>query len=267
MTAITLTTDFGTGSPYVAAMKGVVLSINPAAVLIDITHAVPPQDVHAGAVVLEDTTRLFPAGMIHVAVIDPGVGTERRLIYAEIGPQRYVCPDNGLLSRLARREPPRLVVTLAEREHWRPQVSATFHGRDILAPVAARLSLGLDPKKLGPRQERLVSLAWPEVRRGPGAIEGSVLLVDSFGNLVTDIDEDMLAGVDPASVRVRCRGARVEGLARTYGDHQPGTLVALIGSTGRLEIALVGGSAAERIGGRGGDRVVLHYESSPQLLR
>ena len=150
MPIITLTTDFGNGSPYVATMKGVILSINPAATIIDISHAVPAQDVARGALVLEDTTSWFPDDTIHVAVVDPGVGTSRAILYARIGRQQYVAPDNGVLGRLMARTPPLLVLQLTEREHWLPEVSNTFHGRDIMAPAAARLSLGLDPRQARP---------------------------------------------------------------------------------------------------------------------
>ena len=157
MPIITLTTDFGTGSPYVAAMKGVILSINPAATIVDISHAVPAQDIARGALVLEDTTPWFPADTIHVAVVDPGVGTQRSILYARIGPQQYIAPDNGLLGRLMARTRPSLVLRLTEREYWLPEVSHTFHGRDIMAPVAARLSLGLDPRRLGPPPDSSIS--------------------------------------------------------------------------------------------------------------
>jgi hypothetical protein len=140
---ITLTTDFTTGSPYVAAMKGVILSIHPGALIVDITHDIPHQDIRQGAIVLAEATRFFPAETIHVAVVDPGVGTERRIVLARSGDQYFIAPDNGLLSGLARRNPPSTMFTVANPEHWLPEVSATFHGRDIMAPVAARLSLGL----------------------------------------------------------------------------------------------------------------------------
>ena len=153
MSLITLMTDFGAGSPYVAAMKGVILSINPSVTLVDLTHAIPPQDVREGALVLEDVAPYFPPGTIHVAVVDPGVGTDRAILYAEIGSQRYVAPDNGLLSRLSRNTPPSRIVRLTNPDYWLRPVSATFHGRDIMAPVAARLSLGLDPAKSAGRRK------------------------------------------------------------------------------------------------------------------
>jgi len=260
MSVITLTTDFGSGSPYVAAMKGVILSLNPAATLIDISHEVPAQDIRCAAVVLDEVSDRFPGGTVHVAVVDPGVGTERALVFARIGRQNYVAPDNGLLSRLARRTPPAKIVRLTEHDYWLQPVSATFHGRDIMAPVAARLSLGLDPDHLGVPLERLVMLDWPEVRLGPGRIEGSVLLVDSFGNLVTDLGAEVLPGFPGAAqARVFCRGHLVTGLSRTYGDSAPGSLIALVGSSGRLELALVGGSAAAAIQASAGDRVMVTW--------
>jgi S-adenosylmethionine hydrolase len=237
-------------------MKGVILSLNPAITLVDITHDVPAQDIRYAALVLDEVSDRFPGGTVHVAVVDPGVGTERALVFARIGRQNYLAPDNGLLSRLSRRTPPARIIRLTEPDYWLRPVSATFHGRDILAPVAARLSLGVDPDHLGVPAERLVMLDWPEVQVGPGRIEGSVLLVDSFGNLVTDVSADLLP--DPpraAQARVFCRGYLVTGLSRTYGDSASGTLIALVGSSGHLELALVGGSAAAAVRGVPGDRV------------
>jgi len=265
---ITLTTDFGMGSPYVAAMKGVILSLNPAATVVDMTHEVPPRDVRYGALVLEETSDRFPAGTIHVAVVDPGVGTARAIVFAHIGRQSYLAPDNGLLGRLAERTVPAKIVRLTEAEYWLQPVSATFHGRDILAPVAARLSLGLDPDHLGVSQDRLVMLDRPQVRVGPGRIEGSVLLVDGFGNLITDITAALLAeaggetsgGEGPAGIRIWCRQRQILGLSRTYGDHPPGTPVALVGSSDRLEIAVVGASAAATLGAGAGDPVTVRWE-------
>src|SRR5205814_917454 len=143
-------------------------------------------------IVLEDVAERFPPGTIHVAVVDPGVGTERKIVYARMGEQDYVAPDNGLLSRLAQRTRPSKIISLERSQFWLPQVSATFHGRDIMAPVAARLSLGLEPDELGRSLDRLIELQWPEVRVAANKIEGSIQSVDTFGNLVTDITADAL---------------------------------------------------------------------------
>jgi S-adenosylmethionine hydrolase len=257
---ITLTTDFGAGSPYVAAMKGVVLSINPEAVLVDVTHSVPPQDVRQGAIVLADAAPWFPAGTIHVAVVDPGVGTARKLVWAEIGGGQFLAPDNGLLSLLARRTRPSRMAALTAARYWLAPLSATFHGRDILAPVAARLSLGLDPGRLGPPQDALVELDWPEVRIVPRQIQGSVQSIDSFGNLVTDITVEVLAGVPTdETTRIVCGDHETFGIFRAYGDQPDMTLIALIGSTGRLELAIVGESAAAMLAVAIGTPVVVTW--------
>ena len=261
MSVITLTTDFGTGSPYVAAMKAVILCVNPAATLVDLTHAIQPQDVRHGALVLEDVCDRFPADTTHVAVVDPGVGTERAMVYARIGRQSYVAPDNGLLSRLSRRNPPSKIIRLEKPKYWAHPVSATFHGRDIMAPVAAQLSLGLDPEKLGPPLKRLVELEWPEVHISPNKIEGNVLFVDSFGNLITDITAKMLSGRPTDSrAHIVCKARETWGIYQTYADVPAGNLVALISSSGRLELACVGGSAAARFNAKVGTRVVVNWE-------
>ncbi len=261
MPIITLTTDFGTGSPYVAAMKGVILSINPAATLVDISHAVPAQDIARGALVLEDTTPWFPDDTIHVAVVDPGVGTARSILYARIGSQQYVAPDNGLLGRLTARTRPSLVLRLTEREYWLPAVSHTFHGRDIMAPVAARLSLGLDPRRLGPAAGQLDQLDLPLPRVVEEKIRGEVISIDSFGNLITNISDDLLAGKpNDSRACIVCGIYETFGIYHTYGEQAAGMLVALIGSSGRLELASVGDNAAARLGVSVGTQVVVAWE-------
>lgn len=257
---ITLTTDFGVDSPYVAAMKGVILSIHPAANIVDITHSVPPQDVRRGALVLDETTPWFPAGTIHVAVVDPGVGSSRRILYAQFGGQQYIAPDNGLLSRLALRGPASRMISLEAPEFWLPRVSATFHGRDIMAPAAARLSLGLPAERLGPPTTDFIKLVWPEVVILPRTIKGSVESIDSFGNLITDITEQKLADVPrDERVRIACDEHETLGIFRTYSDQPPATLMALIGSHGKLELAIVGDSAAAMLGIGTGTPVVVSW--------
>jgi len=246
---ITLTTDFGTGSPYVAAMKGVIFSITPAATIVDVTHAVPPQDIQAGALVLADTTSWFPPGTIHVAVVDPGVGTTRKIVYLQLAEQHYIAPDNGVLSRLALAARPSTIITVAEPKYWLPRVSSTFHGRDIMAPVAAHLSLGLDPAQLGPEQADIERLDWTEARVTANKIEGTVQSIDSFGNLVTDIPEDALANVPRGEETViHCDEHETHGIFKAYADQPEMTLIALVGSHGRLELAIVGESAAMMLG-------------------
>jgi S-adenosyl-L-methionine hydrolase (adenosine-forming) len=246
---ITLTTDFGSGSRYVGAMKGVILSINSEATIIDLSHTVPPRDIRAGAIVLAETAPWFPAGSIHVAVVDPGVGSNRRIVYARIGSQQFVAPDNGLLSRLAMLERPSKIISIEEQRHWMPNVSRTFHGRDIMAPVAARLSAGLAPDELGPAIEQLLEISWAEVEQVPNRIEGEVIEVDSFGNLITNITRAMLDSLPSRdAVVVTCEDHETQGIFATFRDQPPMTLMAHVGSTGRLELAIVDENASAMLG-------------------
>lgn len=255
MPIVTLTTDFGEGSRYVAAMKGVIYSLAPDVTLVDLTHAVPPQDIAAGAMALEEMTCWFPAGTLHVAVVDPGVGSDRRLVYVEIGSQRYLCPDNGLLTCLAAREPPRKIVEVSNPALWAPTVSRTFHGRDILAPVAARLATGLPVDEVGATRQggSLITIPLTRGRRVGQRIDGRVVEVDSFGNLITDITATDLADTPrDESVTVTCDGHFTVGIYGAYSDQPEMTLIALIGSGGRLELAIVNDSAADMLGVRPG---------------
>lgn len=258
---ITLTTDFGVDSPYVAVMRGVILAINPDAVLVDISHAIGAQDIRAGALALAQATPWFPADTIHLAVIDPGVGSSRGIVYVRIGEQCYVAPDNGLLSRLALATTPSTIIAVAEAEWWLPRVSATFHGRDIMAPVAARLSLGLDPARLGSVQADIVRLDWTEARVAGNKIEGTVQSVDSFGNLITDIPEDALANVPRGEeeVTITCDEHETRGIFKTYSDQPEMTLIALVGSSGQLELAIVGENASLMLGVKAGTPVKVSW--------
>jgi S-adenosyl-L-methionine hydrolase (adenosine-forming) len=249
MSIITLTTDFGSGSHYAAAMKGVILSICPGATIVDITHDVPPQDIRQAAILLDSAADWFPPDTIHVAVVDPGVGSDRAIVYARIGRQQFIVPDNGLLSRLVARTPPTKLIRLADPSYWLKTISSTFHGRDIMAPVAAHLAAGLDPDRLGPPLDRLATIAWPDVRLRPDRIDVAVIEIDSFGNLITNVTVEMLAG-RPTDRRacVVCNIYETWGIYHAYAEQSGGTLVALIGSGGRLELAVVGGNAAQRLG-------------------
>jgi S-adenosylmethionine hydrolase len=257
---ITLTTDFGQGSRYVAAMKGVILTINPQAQIVDLSHAVPHQDIRTGAIMLAETARWFPEDTIHIAVVDPGVGSSRRIVYARIGSQQFIAPDNGLLSRLSTLERPSKVVSVSERKYWLEDVSHTFHGRDIMAPVAARLSAGLSPDELGRPLEQLIELSWPEVHRVPNRVEGEVVEVDSFGNLITNITREMLHGVPTSEVVViRCEEHETQGIYSTYSDQPSMTFIAHVGSTGRLELAIVDENASAMLGVRVGAPVCVTW--------
>jgi len=234
-------------------MKGVIASLAPRARILDIAHDVGPGDVRGAALALEAAARFFPPATVHVAVVDPGVGTSRRAVVVEAAGQVFVGPDNGLLSLAAR--PPRRVFALDRAQHHLGDVSATFHGRDIFAPVAAKLATGVASRSLGSRADDLVELVLPAVSIARRSVSGVVIHVDRFGNLMTSITAADLRSIAGSrahgSVVVEVGRRKLSGgLARTYGERPPGTLLALIGSSGRLEIACRDGSAASLLGYR-----------------
>ena len=245
---ITLTSDFGPG-PYVGLMKGVILGLCPEAYLVDLEHSLAPQDVLAGALVLEQAIGVFPPGTVHLAVVDPGVGTGRRPLVVDGADCRWVGPDNGIFTPVFLADPQAQAYEISDESLFREPLSATFHGRDIFAPAAAALAGGRDPATLGPLVSDPVRLEWPRPHLEDEALVGSVLMADRFGNLMTNLSRDaveaFLAG-RPALVRL-ASGA-VRGLSRTYGQGQPGQLVALFNSQGRLEVAVNQGSMLERLG-------------------
>jgi S-adenosylmethionine hydrolase len=253
---ITLLTDFGRRDAYVGIMKGVILSLNPMARLVDLSHEVPPQDIVAGALVLQSAWRYFPPGTIHVAVVDPGVGSERRALAATGGGQFLVGPDNGLLSLVFKEHTDRIAVKLENPAYFLPEVSATFHGRDIFAPVAAHLSLGVPLTSLGPALPDPVRLDVPDPVWGEGEVVGEIIAGDHFGNLISNIPFDLLhSRLRGRWASLRVKGQLIEQFATTYSEVSPGTLLALGGSHGYLEIACRLGSAAQVLGAAPGDRV------------
>ncbi len=249
---ITLTTDFGLRDPYVGIMKGVILGINPEARLVDLTHEIAPQEILEGALALEAAVPFFPPGSIHLAVVDPGVGSSRRPLALAARGQSFVGPDNGLFSFLFA-EPGWAAVTLEAPEYRLPTVSRTFHGRDLFAPAAAHLSLGLPLERLGPPLNDPVSLAWPEPRWEGGVLVGEVLHVDRFGNLVTSLRGTALAELGPEEAwAVEIEGRSLGPPVRSFSEGPSGASAAILGSSGRLEIFVRRGSARNLLGaGRG----------------
>ncbi len=246
---VTLLTDFGVDDPYVGIMKGVLLSINPNIRPVDLTHHIPPQNVRAGAFILAAAYSFFPAGTIHLAIVDPGVGTERKLLAAHTANYWFVGPDNGIFSLVWHRENPVEVVSLENSKYWLESVSHTFHGRDIMAPVAAHISKGIELTQFGPRYDPVGELPWSPVLIEQGKIRGEIIYIDRFGNLVTNIRlQDIPENSFPDKITIRVGRWIIKGLARTYGDASPGALVALIGSYGYLEIAVNSGSAHDKTG-------------------
>jgi len=246
MTCITLITDFGSRDEYVGVMKGVILNVNPDATVIDITHQIPPQNIREAAHVLKAAYMYFPTGTIHVAVVDPGVGTTRAILAAAAGPFVFLAPDNGVRSLVMADAPFGPLVRVENPRFFLKTVSPTFHGRDIFAPVAAHLSRGEAVTALGPLVDpsTIRRLEYPvPFMDGPGCLVGQVVGVDHFGNLITNLPEKKLLGKSP-EMKIQVGTYSLRGVKTTYGDgvmHEP---LAIIGSRGYLEITVRGGNAA-----------------------
>lgn len=265
-TFITLTTDFGLADGYLAAMKGVIYGINPEAVIVDISHQIEPGNIRQAAFVLHTAHSYFPSYTVHLVVVDPGVGTNRRSVILKTPRAHFVAPDNGVLSFIldayASQSLPdsqRVKVGLdlkawaiTKPEYWHKPVSQTFHGRDIFAPVAARLSLGLMASSLGDNIDTLTAFAISHPSRLGERITGHILHIDKFGNLITDIKEDTLP-VAAQSVTIQLKDYSIHGLANTYAEGKGPQ--ALFGSSGYLEIAIGNGSAAAFFKAKAGDEV------------
>lgn len=253
---ITLTTDFGLRDPYVAAMKGVIYAIEPRLSVVDLSHDIAPQDIMEGALFLAGALACFPKGTIHIAVVDPGVGTERHPIAVRAGGQIIVCPDNGLATLFLRDHFLQEARIIANPKFMAATVSPTFHGRDIFAPTAAHLAKGLPLSELGAEIDTIVTLDAPTPQGGAASgMRGKIIHIDRFGNCVTNIHTIALKGAVPVSIRAGRH--RLSGLHRTYGDVASGKPVALIGSSGYIEIAVNGGNAnAALLIGKGDDILV-----------
>lgn len=257
MNLITLTTDFGLRDPFVGAMKGVILGINRHVHLVDLTHEIAPQDILAGALALEAAVSFFPQGAIHLAVVDPGVGSARRALGVASGGHLFVGPDNGLFTFLFT-EPGWNVIALEASAYRLSEVSRTFHGRDIFAPAAAYLSLGVPLHRFGPRIADPVRLPWPSSRWEGDRLVGEVIHADRFGNLVTSIRARELTSLGPEdSLAVEVEDGVVSGLSAAYADRSPGELGAIVGSSSRLELFVRDGSARDRLGVARGARVTV----------
>ncbi len=243
---ITLTTDFGTRDWFVGTMKGVIARINPRSQVVDISHEIEPGNIREGAFSLAVSYCFFPKGTVHVAVIDPGVGSSRRAIAVVTENYAFVGPDNGVLSWALRREKMKSIYRLENPEFFLEPVSQTFHGRDVFSPVAAHLSKGISPRRLGPPVRDLLQLPWPAACRTGHDIEGEIVYVDRFGNCITNIDAESLATADAGALEVsvgrKCRC----GIKPFYQAVPAGHPVAVIGSSGFLEMAVNGGSAARK---------------------
>jgi S-adenosylmethionine hydrolase len=254
---ITLTTDFGEASPYVAAMKGVILGINPQARLLDLSHQIPAQDLQSAAYFLAAAIPYFPEQALHIVVVDPGVGSERDLLYVRVRGHQLLVPDNGCWTWLESGADRGLeVIRLAAAQFWRPECSRTFHGRDILAPVAARLSLGLNPAELGPVTQEWVRLPKPQAHCQGGRVTGEVIFVDGFGNLLTNIAEAIVSALKPP-LEIRVGGKKIKRWVRHYAEGAEEEPVALFSSQNTLEIAIPNGNAGRTLGIKTGCPVIV----------
>lgn len=261
---LALLTDFGTRDHYVGAMRGVVLGICPDATLADITHEIAPQDVLGGALELAAAFRYFPQGTVFLCVVDPGVGSSRRALAAEAGGYRFVAPDNGLLTLVFEQSRPSCIVELAASEYALPAISRTFEGRDRLAPAAGWLATGIDLAALGPPVREWQMLDVPEPLADRTQLSGVVLRVDRFGNLVTNITRRQFGEFTARRpVHIAVGGRDVHEQVDTYAEAASDSICALFGSSEHLEIAVAGGSAAERLGLTRGAPVVVRFGAYP----
>ncbi|MEA1958425.1 MAG: SAM-dependent chlorinase/fluorinase [Chloroflexota bacterium] len=252
MTVVTLTTDFGLGDAYVAAMKGVILSINPKATVVDVCHTISPQNITQAAYILSTATSYFPDGSVHVAVVDPGVGTKRRPVLLVTPKACFVGPDNGVFNYVtAQSHGQSQAFEITNPAYWLSPISATFHGRDIFAPVAAHLSLGVPPHEIGiPTSSSKGSRLSRPKTADDGTLTGRVIHVDHFGNLITDI---MKADMPKGRVFIEVFGHIIDDVSTSYEDEEG--LLALFGSDARLEVSVTKGSAASYLGAKIGDEV------------
>jgi S-adenosyl-L-methionine hydrolase (adenosine-forming) len=259
MKIVTLTTDFGAGDYDIGSMVGVIWNLAPGTRIVDLTHDIERHNVRQAALMLGRCTPYFPAGTIHVVVVDPGVGTERRPIAARLGDQVFVGPDNGVLTQMllrADKEAQPLEIVHAENpQFWLPQVSSIFHGRDVFAALAGHLAAGVSLSRLGTPILNPILLDFPSPQPYEGGWLGQVMDIDHFGNLEVNIHRTQLEGLGP--VEITCGAHTIHGIVRTFGEAQPGDLVALIDSSDYLSLSIVNGSAASVIPAQTGDAVIV----------
>ena len=255
---ITLTGDFGLKDPYVAEMKGVILTINPKATIIDITHEVEKFNIRMAAFMLAAAAPYFSQGTVHLAVVDPGVGTKRRAILIQTKKSFFVGPDNGILILAAQNQGIKHVYQLTSHSFMLAKISSTFHGRDIFAPVAAHLDKGLPPSEFGPEIKDPINPEFNIIKRTNSSIIGRVMHIDGFGNIITNINETEMIQNYSETVNVTLHNFSLKlTFAKAYAQAKPNEPIALIGSHGFLEIALNQGSAAEKFRVKPGDKVTV----------
>ncbi|HLN88872.1 MAG TPA: S-adenosyl-l-methionine hydroxide adenosyltransferase family protein [Candidatus Binatia bacterium] len=251
---ITLTSDFGLKDPYVAEMKGVILTINPKAQIIDITHDVEKFNIRNGAYILASAAPYFPKGTVHLAVVDPGVGTQRSAILVQTRQDFFVGPDNGVLILAAKNQGIEHVHELTNPKFMLPNVSSTFHGRDVFAPIAAHLDMGVKPSEFGSEITDVITPEFASVKRKNGSLIGEVLHLDGFGNIITNICRKEIGQAEKVNIKLQNLSLKLP-FVKTYAQTKPLQPMALIGSHGFLEIALNQANAAEKFHVVSGDKV------------
>ncbi|MEE9604907.1 MAG: SAM-dependent chlorinase/fluorinase [Candidatus Scalindua sp.] len=260
---ITLITDFGLQDGYVGVVKGVITKINPSVKIIDISNNIESQDIFQAAYVLYSSYAYFPKGTIHVVVVDPGVGSNRKVLCLKTKDYLFIAPDNGVLSFIAAREESPSIREISNKKLFLPEISDTFHGRDIFAPTAAHLSKGFSYKDLGKRVSKIKEIDLPKPIRSPGGVlKGEIIYVDGFGNLITNINRDMIDRLREKSENlVIVVGRRkLNKISNSYADVGVGDVVAILGSSGYLEISVSHGSAGDVLNLKKGDKLGLGYE-------
>jgi hypothetical protein len=256
---ITLITDFGYRDGYVGAMKGVMLNIFPKATIVDISHDIAPQDIDSAAFVLNSAYNFFSPGTVHVVVVDPGVGSARRILAAAAGGHLFLAPDNGVLKFVLEKNKPADMYHVNNSKYFLAEVSRTFHGRDIFAPAAAHLAKGIPIAELGPPVRDWKIGRLPRLVEREREIVGEIIYVDRFGNLISNIPGDVLQRSHHTQIVVKIAGAVIDGLVASYFAGKKNQPVALIGSAGYLEIAVNGGNAQKTLGRQIGDEVNVNF--------
>ena len=255
---ITLLTDFGTKDSYVASIKGVILSINPHCLVVDITHQVTPHDIQEGAFILANAYSYFPKGTIHLSVVDPGVGGARKPILLVTQNYFFIGPDNGLFTLVAQKERVTQVVVLTEQRYFLSKVSKTFHGRDLFASVAAHLSLGIKPVTFGHEMNTIIKIGFQKPMLKEGKLLGEILHIDTFGNLISNIDEERLLRFTKGQPFMIGVGRKtIRGLKEGYEEGKKGETIALLGSSGFLEISVREGNAQKMLKLKTGDQIAI----------
>lgn len=265
---ITLTTDFGEKDPYVAIMKGVILAVNPSVRIVDITHQVPAGSIQEGAMIMKDAYKWFPRKTVHLGVIDPGVGGKRRPILVLTENYFFVGPDNGLLWPAIKMENGIKIIHLKEEKYWLPQISSTFHGRDIFAPVAAHLTLGVNPLSLGDKISNMTALDYPVPSKTDNELVGQIMRIDRFGNLITNITErDLRSFLGSTDFKIQVGDLSLKKIDTAYTDVPEGQPLALIGSSNLLELSVNRGNISRYLKRKPeiGTKVIIKKDIRPYI--